>query len=167
MLELTVHDGDKNVTLQFEHSLLSLSKWESKHQKPFLDSTPKKASEMIDYYMCMLLSPDVDPTLVYRLEPEKLDLIGEYIAAPQSASFVPEEKSRGPAEIVTSELVYYWLVSLQIPFEVQTWHLSRVMMLVRMTTYKNSPPEKRNLRDVVRDMRSENERRKKMFNTKG
>ena len=168
MLELDVVTDDGTVKLQFEHSLRSLSKWESKHKKAFLASTEKLPSEMIDYFRCMLLSPEVDPDLIYALEPDQLDAIANYINEPQTASSVPqEEQSRYNPEVTTSELIYYWMVGLKINWEAQDWHLSRLMMLIQITSYKQQPPKKRNTREVVSDMLRENERRKKLFNTSG
>lgn len=167
MIELSVvHEGEV-VKLQFEHSLRNLSKWESKHLVPFLANREKTPSEMLDYYRCMLLSP-VDPDLIYLLEPDQMDELTEYINKPQTASSVPSE---GPTqynpEITTSELIYFWMVALKINWEAQDWHLSRLMMLIQITSYKQQPPKKRNPREVISDMRRENERRKKLFNTSG
>lgn len=169
MLELKVRDGSKEVVLQFEHSLLSLSKWEAKHKKPFMSTVQKLPSEMIDYFQDMLLSPEVDRDLVYALNPEQLDDLTKYIADPQSASSVRDGTDKGQSgEVVTSELIYYWLVALQIPFQpTETWHLNRVMMLVRIANFKQQPEKKRPEGEVMSQWAALNEKRKKMFNTKG
>jgi hypothetical protein len=170
VLELIVNDGDEEVALRFEHSLLSLSKWESRTRKVFLSRTEQKShSELLDYFQDMLLSPEGRPELVYLLSPEQMDRIANYINEDQTASSVPQE---GPKQVnpetITSELIYYWLVAMRIPFHpVESWHLSRCMMLVQITNYKNQPPKKKNPRDVMRDWRQENERRKKLLGTTG
>jgi len=167
MLELEVENEGKIVKLQFEHSLRSLSKWESKHKVAFMAGREKGPSEMLDYYQCMLLSPE-NPEMVYLLDPKQMDTLTEYINESQSASSVPQD---GPpqynAEITTSELIYFWMVALKINWEAQDWHLSRLMMLIQITSYKQQPPKKRNPREVLSDMRRENERRKKLLNTSG
>lgn len=168
MLELKVIDGEHEVVLQFEHSLLSLSKWEEKHKKPFLASASKKHEEMIEYFQDMLLTPGVDPNLVYRLSPKQLDSLTDYINESRTASSVPEDKGNGVVEIVTSELMYYWLVALEIPFHpVETWHISRLTMLVKITSFKKQPPKKRNPKELYNDWREMDRRNKERFGTTG
>ena len=55
-----MYDEEKNefytensTDLILEHSLLSISKWESKWHKPFLVNDTKSVDEMIDYIRCM------------------------------------------------------------------------------------------------------------------
>jgi len=169
MLELQVENEGQIVTLQFEHSLRSLSKWESKYKIAFLASREKTPTQMVDYYQCMLLSPEVDPNLVYALEAEQLERLSEYINENQTASSVPQEEttSQYNAEVTTTELVYFWMTALKINWEAQDWHFSRLMMLIQITGYKQQPPKKRNPAKVMSDWRKENERRKKLFNTSG
>lgn len=167
MLELEVVNEGKSVKLQFEHSLRSLSKWESKFKVAFLATPEKSPSQMIEYYQCMLLSQQ-DPDLVYLLSPKQMDELTDYINNDQTASSVPNE---GPtqynSEITTTELVYFWMTALKINWEAQDWHFSRLMMLIQITSYKQQPPKKRNPREVLSDMRKENERRKKLLGTSG
>jgi hypothetical protein len=169
VLELKVHDGDREVVLQFEHSLLSLSKWESKTRQAFLTTRQKTPDEMIGYFQDMLLPPANNPNLVYGLSPTQIEELTNYINNSHTASSVPDEvASRYNPETITSELIYYWLVAMQIPFHpAETWHLSRLMMLVQITNFKNQPPKKRKASEVYSEWRRENERRKKMFNTNG
>lgn len=169
MLELKVISNDKPVTLKFEHSLLSISKWEAKYKKAFLSSISKNHKEMVEYFEEMLVTPKV-PELVYLLKPEQLEELTDYINDPRSASSVPDmEGQTNPfnRETVTSELVYYWMLSLQIPFEAEMWHFSRLMMLIRITHFKNQPPEKQNKAKILANWREINERRKAQYNTKG
>lgn len=169
MLELKVHDGEEYVTLQFEHSLLSLSKWESKHKKPFLSRGGISPGQQTDYFRDMLVTPGVDPDLVYRLDPEKLEELWTYINTPQTASSVPrDENQKGPSEVQTSELIYTWLVLLEIPFHpVETWHISRVTMLVEMVTLKKTPPKKKSKMDQLADIMATNNKNKQTLNTRG
>jgi hypothetical protein len=168
MIEFEVQTEDGSVKLQFEHSLRSVSKWESKTKKAFLGSTEKLPSEMITYFQCMLLAPEVDPNLVYGLEPEQLDELTNYINSNLTASSVPQEtQSQHNPEVTTSELIYFWMTGLKINWEAQDWHLSRLMMLIQITSYKQQPPKKRRPTEVMSDWRKENERRKKLFNSSG
>lgn len=167
MLEFKVHDGENEVVLQFEHSLLSLSKWESKTKKAFLGTPTKTSAEMLDYYQAMLLS-DHGEELVYRLSPGQLDEISEYINDTRTASSVPPDpENRRTGEIVTSELIYYWMVALKIPFVTETWHLNRLMMLIQITSYKNQPEKKRSQAEMAAKWREANERNKQLLGTEG
>jgi hypothetical protein len=168
VLELKVIHNDKPVVLKLEHSLLSLSKWESKHRKAFLGPTAKTHVEMIEYFEDMLVTPG-NKELVYLLSPEQLEEVTNYINSSRTASSVPEIPSKSPfqSEIITSELIYYWLVALRIPFEVEKWHLSRLLMLVRITNFKAEPPKKQNAAQKMADWRKMNEERKAKLGTKG
>jgi len=168
VLELTVYDEDREVLLKFEHSLLSLSKWESRTKKPFMTNEHKSHEQLIEYFQDMLVSPEDGRDLVFLLQPEELDSIREYMNSNQSASTVPETKKEYNPEVITSELIYYWLVGLRIPFNpVETWHLSRVMMLVQITSYKQQPPKKQKSADVMKDWARINEERLKKYGTTG
>ncbi len=168
MLELQVINDGKQVTLKFEHSLLSISKWESKYKKAFLGDKQKTPDEMIEYYEFMLVHPN-NTSLVYLLEPAQLEELTHYINDSRSASSVPDTPSTKPMvkEVVTSELIYYWMVGLEIPFETEKWHLSRLLMLIRITNFKNSPPEKQNKATLMARWKELNDKRKAEFNTTG
>lgn len=169
MLEFKVYDGDRKVVLRFEHSLLSLSKWESEFKVPFMTTRTKTPTEMFRYFECMLVPPEDDPSLVILLKPEDLETLSNYINESRTASSVPEDgKKQYDNEIVTSELIYFWLTAMRIPFHpTETWHVSRIVMLVQITGYKQQPAKRRRPREVMSDMIKENERRKKLFNTSG
>lgn len=168
MLELKVLDGDREVLLKFEHSLLSLSKWESKHLIPFMSTHAKTSEQMMDYFQAMLLNPEVGLELVYRLSPEQMDQLTTYISAPMTASSVPQEGPKRPSmEVVTSELVYYWMTELKINWEAQYWHYNRLMMLIAITTYKRQPQKKRNPADMYKQWKELNARNKERFGTTG
>ena len=165
MLELTVHDGSREVVLQFEHSLRSVSKWESKNKKPFL-SKQRTALEMIDYYKEMILTEGADPNLVYAMSPEQLEELAHYINTPQTASSVPRE-SGIQQETLTSELMYYWLSELNLDWQAQDWHLSRLTMLVQIANFKKQPPKKRPRGSFMESWNAQNEALKKRFNSNG
>ena len=170
MLELKVHDGDREVVLQFEHSLLSLSKWEAKNKKAFLSTPTKPHDELIDYFQYMLVNQDAGPENVFRLSPGQMDELSNYINDSQTASSVPQEdNARKSGEIVTSELIYAWLALLKIPFQpTETWHINRIMMLVSITNYKLKPEEKKKSRgDFMKKWREQQARLKEQFGTSG
>lgn len=158
----------KEQTLQLEHSLVSLSKWESKWNKAFLAKGDKTYEETIDYIKCMTLTQNVPPEVYNYLTKENIQQINNYIDAPMTATYITEEKSgKGKGEVVTSELIYYWMIALNIPFECQKWHLNRLITLVRVCNVKNSPPKKRSKREIASRNAALNAARKKQLNTKG
>lgn len=157
--------------LEFEHSLVSLSNWEAIHEKPFFswkkDDT-KTNAEMISYFEQMLISPADRTDLIAYLTPEDQLGLVEYINSKRTATIVREVQEKpGPKENVTSELVYYWMISFNIPFEAATWHLNRLMMLIRVCGVKNSKPQKQPASSVAAKYREMNERRRKELGTSG
>lgn len=158
----------KEITLQLEHSLVSLSKWESKWCKAFLSKKEKTNEEVIDYVKCMTLTKNVDSTVYQNLTSENIEMIRQYIDAPMTATTFFEDKSgSGNNEIVTSELVYYWMIAANIPFECQKWHLNRLLTLIRVCNIKNSPPKKRSKREIMSRNAALNAARRKQLNSKG
>lgn len=180
MLPITVTQADlfddelqmfipvKTHTLRLEHSLVSLSKWESKWHKPFLSNTDKTYEETIDYIRCMNMTQNTDPMVFRALTDEQIKQINDYIDNPMTATTVPDIKNGPPSrEQVTSELIYYWMVALNIPFECEKWHLNRLLTLIKVTNFKNQPPKKMSKSEIMSRNRALNEARKKKFNTKG
>jgi hypothetical protein len=158
----------KTQILQLEHSLISLSKWESKWCKPFLSTAQKTQEEILDYIKHMTLTPNVDPIVYDRLTAENFKQIDEYINAPMTATTFSKEKNSGSnKEVVTAELIYYWMIALQIPFECQKWHLNKLLTLVRVCNIKNQPPKKMNKRDLMSRNAKLNAARRQQLNTRG
>ena len=155
-------------TLQLEHSLISLSKWESKWNKPFLSKESKTYEEVLDYVKCMTLTQKVSPEIYANLTDENMRDIQRYIEAPMTATTFSEEKNtKGNREIVTSELIYYWMIALGIPLECEKWHLNRLLTLVRVCNIKNSPPKKMGKNAIMSRNASLNAARRKRLNSKG
>ena len=131
----------KGQFIQLEHSLLSISAWESKWKVPFLNS-PKNAEQTIDYIRCMTLTPNVNPLLYQCIGVEEIKKVQAYIDDNKTATWFNNKDKSGGSKIVTSERLYSWMVVLGIPFECQTWHLSRLLVLIRACDELNAPPKK-------------------------
>lgn len=139
----------KGQTLQLEHSLVSLSKWESKWCKPFLTDNRKSGEEIIDYVRCMTLTRNVNPKIYDYLSDENFYEVQRYIDAPMTATtFSIDPLERGGGVTITAEIIYYWMVSFNIPFECQKWHLNRLLTLIKVCERKNRPPKKMKQKDI-------------------
>ena len=137
-----VQTGERELML--EHSLVSLAKWESKWQKPFLDQKPKTGDEMLDYVRCMTITQNVSPETYSRLTTGNMAEIEQYISRPMTATtFSAEQHGNRNGEKTTAELIYYWMVTLSIPFECEKWHLNRLLALIRVCNLKNQPARKK------------------------
>lgn len=158
----------KEQTLQLEHSLISISKWESKWCKPFLAKQDKTAEEVIDYVKCMTLNKSVSDDVYRCLTKDNINAINEYIGAPMTATyFSNQDKGKRNNEQITSELIYYWMIALQIPFECQKWHINRLLTLIRVCNVKNAPPKKMSKREIISRNAALNAARRQQLNTKG
>lgn len=158
----------KEQTLQLEHSLVSISKWESKWNKAFLSSKEKSVEETIDYVRCMTLTKNVKPEIYNFLTADNLSEINRYIDAPMTATYFMEDESKsGGRETITSELIYYWMIALNIPFECQKWHLNRLLTLVKVCNIKNAPPKRKSKQDIMRRNAKLNAERRKKMHSKG
>jgi hypothetical protein len=160
--------------LQLEHSLISISKWESKWHKPFLQSADHLTNEeIIDYIRCMTISPgNVKPEVYNKLSQQNITDIVDYIRNPMTATWFSEDNKKAKSkDVITSELIYYWMVALQIPFECQKWHINRLLTLIRVCNAKNeeSMPNKNKMsrRELMSRNAALNAQRKAKLNTKG
>ena len=156
--------------VELEHSLVSLSKWESKWQIPFMGDQEKTDEMLLDYIKCMILTPGDPDEIVAQFSQSNVTEIQDYIQSPQTATTFGKEKpgsTRGPKEIITAELIYYWMTAFQIPFECQHWHLNRLFTLIRVANVKNSKTEKMPRHEQARQYRDLNEERKRKLGTKG
>ena len=155
-------------TIELEHSLVSISKWESKWHVSFFEKREKSYEETLDYIKCMTVTPNVKPEVYLCLTAEDMEKIHKYIEDPMTATTVPDDKNtKGSREKVTSELVYYWMISLQIPVEFEHWHINRLMMLIKVCGHKNSPPKKRGMRDIMTENAARNAARRAKTGSKG
>lgn len=155
----------KEQKLVLEHSLVSLSKWESKWHKPFLGKQPKTYEETIDYIRCMTVN-SVDPMAYQGITSANILQINQYIEDPMTATTIKDQK-KGKEEIITAEIIYYWMVALNIPFECQKWHLNKLLTLINVVNIKNKPAKKMSKKDVMSRNASLNAARRKALHTKG
>ena len=154
-------------TLQLEHSLISISKWESKWHKPFISKETKTREQTLDYIKCMTMTKNVDDSVYSRLSNSNIDTINNYIDDPMTATTFSMNQTNGRKEIITSELIYYWMISYNIPMECQKWHLNRLLTLIRICDVKNTPAKKMNKKDIINQYAALNASRRKQFNSKG
>lgn len=160
--------GSKDCTLSLEHSLVSISKWESKWHKPYMSDKPKTMEEDIDYIRCMTLTQNVDPEVYKRLTRDNMKEVNDYINDKMTATwFAEKEGGSSSRKIITSEVVYCMMVQLNIPFECQKWHFNRLMTLIRVVGEENTPKKKMGKRDTLNRNRSLNQARRAKSGSKG
>lgn len=160
--------GSKEQTLQLEHSLVSIQKWESRWNKAFLSKKGMSYDETVDYIRCMTLTQNVDPDVYNLITARHIDQVNEYIGKPMTATtFVEEKAGKKNSEVVTAEVIYYWMVALQIPPEYRKWHLNQLLSLIRVVNLKNTPPKKMRNRDITSQNAALNAARRKRLNSRG
>ena len=155
-------------TLSLEHSLVSISKWESKHCKSFFSREPKTDDETLDYVKCMTVNTNVPDKVYLGLSAKNLSDIKNYLDSPMTATTVRETgRPGGGRELLTSELIYYYMIALGIPFECQKWHINRLLMLIKVCNAKNGGQKKMTKAEQMAQYRSLNQARRAALHTKG
>lgn len=158
----------KECTIQLEHSLVALSKWESKHHKPFLSNKNLTDEDILDYIRCMIISKNVPDEVVKNLTKENVKQITDYIDDPMTATTITNHGPKKPNnEIITSELIYYWMIANQIPVEFQKWHLNRLITLIQVCAAKNTPPKKMGKAATMNQNAALNAQRRAALHSKG
>lgn len=155
-------------TLRLEHSLVSISKWESKWCRAFLSKSDMTTEETIDYIKCMTLTQNVDPEVYDHITLSNIEEIRKYIGSPMTATYFSESSNGKPnREVITSELIYYWMIALNIPVEFEKWHLNRLLTLIRVCNVKNQPAKKMSKSELASRNRALNAARRQQLNSKG
>lgn len=179
MLELMIAGGEfydeslemfievKPAILRLEHSLVSISKWESIWKEPFLTQKEKSERQTIDYLKCMTVGQNVDPMLYRCITPRQMKEIEEYISDEKTATTFHERGGPPNRQVITSELIYFWMAQYNIPFECQKWHLSRLLTLIRIASIKNAPDKKMSRQAILSQNKALNDARRKALKTKG
>ena len=157
----------KETNIQLEHSLISISNWESKWHKPYLSSDKKTTEEFLSYLHCMCLTKNVDPNVFYALDAADVKRIADYITDPMTATTFKNRDQKKSREIITSELIYFWMTNFNIPFEpCQKWHLNRLLTLIEGASIKSQPPKKMGKREAARERAALNASRRAKYNTR-
>lgn len=159
--------SSKEQTLQLEHSLVSISKWESRWKKPFLSKEEKTIEETIDYIKCMTTTQNVSDDVYKYITNDNLKEVQKYLEDGMTATTFSNNSNGSSREIITSELIYYWMISMNIPFECQKWHLNRLLTLINVCSIKNRPAKKLSGKDLAKRNAELNESRRKMLNNGG
>ena len=173
--ENEIYDEEKNEfllikkqTIKLEHSLLSISKWESKWHKPYLTTTKKTEEESVDYVRCMTITQNIDDMVYMGLTPSLMEIINEYIENPMTATTIRKKTGGAPSrEILTNEVIYSKMTKLGIPFTCEKWHLNRLLMLINVCALSEQPPEKMSRSELASRNRALNAARRKRLNSKG
>lgn len=159
----------RETTLKMEHSLISIKKWEAKWNIAFLGREQKTDEQMLDYLHCMTISPtDVDQIVYKAISNKQMNQVGDYIRAPMTATtFYDADGKKVSRETVTAELLYYWMIALNIPMEFQKVHLNQLLTLIRTVSIKNTPAKKMSREEILRRNAKLNAERRKRLNTRG
>lgn len=166
--EFVIKPGCKGGTLQLEHSLLSVSKWESKWHKVYSSPKPKTVEEIIDYIRCMTINKDARPELYDHLTIDNLQEVDKYINDPMTATKISRKPGKGTTrKEISSELIYSWMIDCEIPFSCEKWHLNRLLTLIGVCNERNAPSKKMSKKSLMKQNASLNAARRGQMHTKG
>lgn len=161
----------KETKLQLEHSLISLKKWEQKWHKAFLKDEEKTKEELLDYIRCMTLNHGIDQNIYNWVPADVMESVLTYIKDPMTATWFSDSSlvgcQRTSRETVTAEIIYYWMISLNIPVEFQKWHLNQLLTLIKVVNIKNQKEKKIDKKAAARERARLNAKRRAQYNSKG
>lgn len=159
---------DDGWTVEMEHSLVSLSKWESSFKKPFLSKEDKTSEETLAYIKAMVISPAIPDEAFLYLSQANVDAINAYVSDEMTATTISEMSGQKQnAEKITNELIYYWMSVLGVPIACETWHLNRLLTFIKVCNAKNAPPKKMAKNEALRRQRELNAQRRAQLGTSG
>lgn len=180
MLEICIKDTElwdeknekfiypKGQKLKLEHSLVSISKWESKWHVPFYNKKEKTEEQVLDYIKCMTITQNVDSNIYNCLTNKNITEIMNYIDDPMTATvFYNQEEKKINRETITSERIYYWMITLGIPVKFEKWHINRLITLIELCSLENQPPKKMSRDEILARNRKLNLERRKALGSKG
>lgn len=155
--------------IRLEHSLRAVSKWESRHCKPFLGRREWTAGETLDYIRCMCMDEGANPAVFLSLSREQIEAVQKYIDLPMTATWFSNrnQQSANRGSAVTSELIYFWMTSYGIDWQAQDWHLNRLMTLIQVCSEKNKPAKKMPKNQAAARQRALNAARRRKYHTGG
>lgn len=157
----------KPCSITLEHSLVSIHKWEQKYHRSFFSKGPKTRDELLDYIRFMTLTSNVDPLVYYSLKSYHFKDIDEYMNNPMTASTIVDTNQGKSRDVVTAELVYWWMIEFQIPYECRKWHIKTLMSLIRVCNAKSQKPKKMPKKAVMNQYSALNELRRQQMNSRG
>lgn len=157
----------ESIVIWLEHSLVSLSKWESEWEIPFLSTEDKTLEQTVSYIRFMFVGEDFPEHIIPKFKTEHYEAINAYINKKMTATSFGKNKLDPQQETVTAELIYYWMIALGVPFTCETWHLSRLLTLIRVCNVKNGKPDKVDRRQAAMDRKALNEERRRQWKTRG
>ena len=157
----------ENAVLELEHSLVAIAEWEAKWNISFFEKQDKTDEMVIDYIRCMTTN-EVDPSVYNHISQSNIQKINEYVVAPMTATTIKDDgQNHGQREKITAELIYYWMIALNIPIEFEHWHINRLITLIRVCSEKNKPPKKMNQKDIMAQNRARNAARRAKLHSRG
>lgn len=161
----------KETKIQVEHSLISLKKWEQTWHKPFLDRNEKTYEELSDYIRCMTLNKGIDPNVYHWIPKEEIEKVIKYIEDPMTATWFKDNTligaQKNKRDVITAEIIYYWMISLNVPVEFERWHLNQLLTLIKVINIKNEKPKPVNREEAAKERAELNKRRRAEFNSRG
>lgn len=162
----------KETRIQLEHSLISLKKWEQKHHKSFLSKSETLTyNELVDYIKCMSLTHGIDPEVYHYIPKDEVNKIVSYIKDPMTATWFKNNElvgaQKNSREVITAEIIYYWMITLNIPVEFQKWHLNQLLTLIKVVNIKNDKPRKKDPKMAAKERAALNAKRRAELKSKG